>query len=109
MHQDLQHLFNCTKTKFDILGISETRITKQVPSLYNLNLNIYSSEFTPTETLQCLLICDKTKFDIIAIGETRITKQVLSVNNLDLNNYSSEFSPTETSVGGNLLQITNHL
>ena len=26
---DLQHLLSCTKTKFDIIAISETRITKQ--------------------------------------------------------------------------------
>ena len=47
---DLQHLLSCTKTKFDIIAISETRITKQVPLLNNLNLNNYSFEFTPTET-----------------------------------------------------------
>ena len=27
---DLQRLLSCTKTKFDIIAISETRITKQV-------------------------------------------------------------------------------
>ena len=32
------------------MAISETRITKQVPLLNNLNLNNYSFEFTPTET-----------------------------------------------------------
>ena len=37
---DLQHLLSCTKTKFDIIAISETRITKQVSLLNNLNLNI---------------------------------------------------------------------
>ena len=41
---------SCTKTKFDIIAISETRITKQVSLLNNLNLNNYSFEFTPTET-----------------------------------------------------------
>ena len=46
---DLQHLLNCTK-KIDIKAISETRITKQVYSLNNLNRNNYSFEFTPTET-----------------------------------------------------------
>ena len=46
----LQHLLSCTKNKFDILAISETRITKQVSLLNNLNLNDYSFEFTPTET-----------------------------------------------------------
>ena len=47
---DLQHLLSCTKKKFDIIAISETRITKQVSLLNNLNLNNYSFEFTPTET-----------------------------------------------------------
>ena len=47
---DLQHLLSCTKTKFDIIAISETRITKQVSLLNNLNLNNYSFEFTATET-----------------------------------------------------------
>ena len=41
---------SCTKTKFDIIAISETRITRQVSLLNNLNLNNYSFEFTPTET-----------------------------------------------------------
>ena len=45
---DLQHLLSCQK-KIDIIAISETRITKQVSLLYNLNLN-NSFEFTPTET-----------------------------------------------------------
>ena len=47
---DLQHLLNCTKNLFDIIAISETRITKQVSSLNNLNLNNYSFEFTLTGT-----------------------------------------------------------
>ena len=47
---DLQHLLSCTKKKFDIIVISETRITKQVFLSNNLNLNNYSFEFTPTET-----------------------------------------------------------
>ena len=46
---DLQHLLSCTKTKFDIIAISETRIASQVSLLNNLNLN-YSFEFTLTET-----------------------------------------------------------
>ena len=39
---DLQHLLSCTKTKFDIVVISETSITRQVSLLNNLNLNNYS-------------------------------------------------------------------
>ena len=47
---DLQHLLSCTKKNCDIIAIRETRITKQVSLLNNLNLNNYSFEFTPTET-----------------------------------------------------------
>ena len=47
---DFQYLLSCTKTKFDIIAISETRITKQVSLSNNLNLIKYSSEFTPAET-----------------------------------------------------------
>ena len=47
---DLQHLLSSTKKVFDIIAVSETRITKQASLLNNLNLNHYSFEFTPTET-----------------------------------------------------------
>ena len=47
---DLQHLLSSTKKTVDIIAVSETRITKQVSLLNNLNLNNYSFEFTPTET-----------------------------------------------------------
>ena len=47
---DLQHLLSSTKKNCDIIAISETRITKQVSLLNNLNLDNYSFEFTPTET-----------------------------------------------------------
>ena len=47
---DLQHLLSCAKTKFDIIAIRETRITKQISLSNNLNLNNYSFEFTTTET-----------------------------------------------------------
>ena len=47
---DFHHLLSCTKTKFDIIAISETRITRQVSLLNNLNLNSHSFEFTTTET-----------------------------------------------------------
>ena len=47
---ELQDFLSRTKIKFDIIAISETRITKQVSLLNNLNLDNYSFEFTPTET-----------------------------------------------------------
>ena len=36
---DIQHLLNCCKTKFDTIAKSETIITIQVPLLNNLNVN----------------------------------------------------------------------
>ena len=47
---DLQHLLSRTKNNFDNIGVTETRITKQVSLLNNLNLKSYSYEFTPNET-----------------------------------------------------------
>ena len=38
----LQQLLSCMKNNFDIIGVTETRITKQVYLLNNLNLNNYS-------------------------------------------------------------------
>ena len=46
---NLQHILSCTKTDFDTIGVTETRITKQASLLNNLNLSNYSYEFTPTE------------------------------------------------------------
>ena len=43
-------LFHINTCSLDIIAISETRITKQVSLSNNLNLNKYSSEFTPAET-----------------------------------------------------------
>ena len=45
---------SCTKKSFDIIAINETRIKKQVSLSNNLNLNNYSFEFTPTETVNLL-------------------------------------------------------
>ena len=53
----LQHLLSCTKKNFDIIAVSETRITRNVSLLNNLSLNNYSFEFTPTETcVDCTLL-----------------------------------------------------
>ena len=46
---DHQHLLRCTKKNFDIIAISETRITKEVSLLNNMNINNYSFAFTLTE------------------------------------------------------------
>ena len=47
---NLHHLLSCTKTQFDTIAINETRITRQVSLLNNLNLNNYSFDVTLTET-----------------------------------------------------------
>ena len=47
---DFQHLLSCNKNFFDIIAVSETRVTKNVSLLNNLNLNNYSFESTATET-----------------------------------------------------------
>ena len=47
---DLQHLPSCTKKCFGTIAVRERRITENVSLLNNLNVNNYSSEFTPTET-----------------------------------------------------------
>ena len=47
---DLQHLLRCTKYTFNIIAISERRITKQASLVIKLNLNKISFEFTPAET-----------------------------------------------------------
>ena len=47
---DLQHLLSCAQKNFDIIAISETKVTKSISLLNNLNFNNYSFEFTPTET-----------------------------------------------------------
>ena len=41
---------SCNKNKFEIIAITETKITKQVSLLNNLDLNNYSFEYTPTDT-----------------------------------------------------------
>ena len=47
---DLQYLLSCTKKIFDVIAVSETRITRNLSLLNNLKLNNYSFEFTPTDT-----------------------------------------------------------
>ena len=47
---DLDHLLKCTNKVFDIIAVSETRITKQSSFTPNINLTNYAIEFTPTES-----------------------------------------------------------
>ena len=47
---DLDHLLKCTNKVFDIVAVTETRITKQTSLTTNINLTDYAIEFTPTES-----------------------------------------------------------
>ena len=47
---DLEHLLSCTNKNFDIIAITETRITKNVSLTNNLTKNNLSFEFNPTES-----------------------------------------------------------
>ena len=46
----LDHLLKCTNKIFDIIAVSEIRITKQTSLTTNINLQNYAIEFTPTES-----------------------------------------------------------
>ena len=47
---DLEHLLKCTNNVFDIIAVTETRLTKQTSLTNNINLRNYAIEFTPTES-----------------------------------------------------------
>ena len=47
---DLEHLLKCTNKAFDIVAVSETRITKKTSLTSNINLQNYSFELPPIET-----------------------------------------------------------
>ena len=47
---ELEHLLSCTNKNFDVIAISETRITKNISLTNNLTMNNFSFEFTPTKS-----------------------------------------------------------
>ena len=47
---DLEYLLKCTNKKFDVVAVSETRITRNTLKLCNISLKNYSAESTPTES-----------------------------------------------------------
>ena len=47
---DLEHLLSCTSKNFDVIAITETRITNHSSLTNNLTMNNFSFEFTPTES-----------------------------------------------------------
>ena len=47
---DLEYLIKTTNMNFDIVAISETRITKNINKITNININNHAFEFAPTES-----------------------------------------------------------
>ena len=47
---DLEHLLKCTNKVFDIVAVSEIRITRKTSLTSNISLLNYSFEFTETES-----------------------------------------------------------
>ena len=47
---DLKYLLKTKNLNCDIIAISEIRITKNTNKIFNINLNNYAFEFTPTES-----------------------------------------------------------
>ena len=47
---DLEYLLNCTDKIFDVVAVSETRITRNTYKLCNISLKNYSVDSTPTES-----------------------------------------------------------
>ena len=46
----MDYLLKCTNKKFDVVAVSETRITRNTSKLCNISLKNYSVESTPTES-----------------------------------------------------------
>ena len=47
---DMEYLLTTTNMNFDIIAISETRITKNINKIFNINLNNYAPVFTPSKS-----------------------------------------------------------
>ena len=47
---ELEHLLSCTNKNFDVIAISETRITENIFLANNLTMNNFSYEFTRTKS-----------------------------------------------------------
>ena len=47
---ELEYLLSCTNKNFDVIAMSETRISKNISLPNNLTMNNFSFEFTPTES-----------------------------------------------------------
>ena len=63
---DLLYLLKCTNKSFDIIAVSETRISKKTSLTSNVNLSNYSFESFPTESTvggTMLYICNRLSYN----------------------------------------------
>ena len=51
--EDLEYLLDSTNLNFDVIAISETRITKTKAQINHIDLTNYSYEHCPTESSAC--------------------------------------------------------
>ena len=47
---DMEYLLKTTNMDFDIIAISQTRITKNINKIFNISLNNYAPEFSPPKS-----------------------------------------------------------
>ena len=66
---DLVYLLKCTNKTFDIIAVSETRISKKISLTSNIDLNNYSFQSTPTEPRnhELTLICIKINYNLLLL------------------------------------------
>ena len=80
---DLQHLLSCTKNNFDIIGVTEIRIIKQVALLNILNLKYYFFEiFLCPKLLEVALFFTLLLNYHINIAITKISVKWMNWNQL---------------------------
>ena len=85
---DMEYLLKCTNKSFDIISVSETRISNKTSLICNINLKNYSFESTPTEcssgrTLLYIsnrLSC-KPRFDLNIVKQNQVESTFVEIIN----------------------------
>ena len=85
-------ILNCTKNNFDIIGITETIITKQV-SLLNLNFTTYPYEFAPSETTAGGIF-----FTLLIIYHINVVMTKISIKTINWNQYLLKLSTLKVNI-----------
>ena len=85
---DLEYLLKCTNKSFDVIAVSETRISKKTSLTCNINLKNYSFESTPTESSAggtLLYISNrlsyKPRFDLNIVKKNQVESTFIEIIN----------------------------